>query len=120
MNGNLSSLSAFDLPTHCMLVAVFKGNYNLETTLPTATASINTMNLDYDTKGVPFATLGLADGCADCTANAYAIQGYLEAKAATNNWAKSVAKYREIAAGQSYYYSITGHGLGGMHRCVLS
>lgn len=99
------------------VVLVFKGDYNHEKNLPTETIPLSALNLDYNTKSIDFAALGLPADCSDCRVNAYAAQGWLEAKAATNDFAISVAKYREIHETQQFYYSITGHGLGGMHRC---
>merc|ERR1712093_480737 len=45
-----------------------------------------------------------------------ALQGYVEARAATNNWAASRARYESTGL----QYSITGHGLGGMHSLIAS
>jgi hypothetical protein len=76
------------------VVLVFKGDYNHEKNLPTETIPLSALNLDYNTKSIDFAALGLPADCSDCRVNAYAAQGYLEAKAATNDFAVSVAKYQ--------------------------
>lgn len=106
------------VPEMAKVVLVFKGNYSYENTLPTDTIPISVMDPDYTTKSIDFAALRLSDGCTNCRANAFAMQGYLEAKAATNNFAVSVAKYQEIHESEQFYYSITGHGLGGMHAII--
>lgn len=97
------------------VVQVWKGNYNLELALDTSTTSLDALNLDYQSRGLDFSDLGISNDCADCTVNAFALKGYLEAKEATNNWSKSIARYQELVATQAFYYSISGHGLGGMH-----
>ena len=97
------------------VVQVWKGDYNLEKALDPTPTSLDALNLDYDVKPINFGALGIAENCADCAVNAFALQGYLEAKAATNNWAISLARYKELSAQQPFYYSIAGHGLGGMH-----
>lgn len=68
------------MKNHRQVVLVFKGDYGLESSLPTNVTS--------------FAALGLGqDVCAGCTVNEYALAGYLEARAATDNWALSRARY---------------------------
>jgi hypothetical protein len=81
---------------------VFKGNYEMEKNLPTET--------------VPWTYLGINGTCESCTVNAYAAQGWMEAKAATNNFAVTLAAY----SGAGLVFSITGHGLGGMHSQIAS
>lgn len=83
-------------------VIIFKGNYELEQQLP----------LDV----VDWEGIGMRDVCNNCTANAFAMQGYLECKNETNNWKTIVDAY----SGQGLVFSITGHGLGGMHSLIAS
>lgn len=59
-------------------------------------------------------TLGLK--CGDCKAHAGAVQAYLEAKAATNNWAKMRAAIKRTG----HQWSLTGHAFGGMVAQVAS
>lgn len=47
----------------------------------------------------------------NCKANAFALEGYLEAVQATNGFENAVAKWNEVGC----YFSVTGHGLGGAH-----
>lgn len=83
---------------------VFRGNYAREQNIP----------LDV----VPWSqiTPGLGQACPSCTANRYAVQGYLEARNATNNWQIT----RNAYYGAGLVFSITGHGLGGMHALLAS
>jgi len=91
------------IPEMDKVVLIFKGDYGLESSLPSNVTS--------------FAGLGLGeDVCENCTVNEYALQGYVEARAATNNWAASRARYESTGL----QYSITGHGLGGMHSLIAS
>ncbi|CAD6579276.1 MAG: hypothetical protein CYPHOPRED_000844 [Cyphobasidiales sp. Tagirdzhanova-0007] len=108
------------VPEMAKVVQVWKGDYNLEKALDPTPTSLDALNLDYDVKPINFGALGIAENCADCAVNAFALQGYLEAKAATNNWAISLARYKELSAQQPFYYSIAGHGLGGMHGLISS
>jgi hypothetical protein len=50
----------------------------MEKNLPTETASLD--------------VLGLAEECPGCRVNSFALQGYLEAKAATNNFEKGMQR----------------------------
>lgn len=86
------------------VVMVFRGNLAMEQNIPTAVVPWSSI------------TSGLGSACKSCTANGYAVQGYLEAKNATNNWYKT----RNAYYGQGLVYSITGHGLGGMHALIAS
>lgn len=61
------------------VVVVFKGNPAIEANLP----------LDV----VPWSYVGINGTCQDCTMNAMAAQGYMEAKNATNNWELTRARY---------------------------
>lgn len=61
------------------VVVVFKGNPAIEANLP----------LDV----VPWSYVGINGTCEDCTMNAMAAQGYMEAKNATNNWELTRARY---------------------------
>ncbi|KAL8292659.1 hypothetical protein RQP46_001271 [Phenoliferia psychrophenolica] len=81
---------------------VFKGDYNLEKNLPNATTS--------------FDTIGYGSECPNCTVNAFAAKGYMECRDATNGFATSVAYWKNTTK----YFSITGHGLGGMHSLIAS
>ncbi|KAL8281301.1 hypothetical protein RQP46_006335 [Phenoliferia psychrophenolica] len=81
---------------------IFKGNYELEQQLPTDVISWEeAFNIT---------------SCKNCTVNAYAAKGYNECKAETNNW----ADIRQAYGGQGLVFSITGHGLGGMHALAAS
>lgn len=76
---------------------IFEGNWEHE------------QNLSTDVVPWSAITPSLGHSCPRCTANAYAVQGYLEAKNETNNFE---------AIRQPYYnsglvFSIAGHGLGG-------
>merc|ERR1711939_860008 len=91
------------IPEMDKVVLIFKGDYGLESSLPSNVTS--------------FAGLGLGeDVCENCTVNEYALQGYVEARQETNNWALSRARYESTGL----QYSITGHGLGGMHSLIHS
>ena len=81
---------------------IFQGDYELEQHLPTDVVSWD--------------VLGMNATCPGCTVNRFAAQGYLECKAATNNWQAIINAY----AGQGLVFSITGHGLGGMHSAIAS
>ncbi|KAM0754082.1 alpha/beta-hydrolase [Meredithblackwellia eburnea MCA 4105] len=61
---------------------------------------------------VPITALNVGGGCANatCKAHAGALQAYLEAKEATNDW--EVVKAAVNSTG--HQWSITGHGFGGM------
>jgi hypothetical protein len=73
------------------VVIVFKGDYVLERQLNETVSSWD--------------ALGLGTGtCEGCTVNAFALQGYLEARAETNNWA--IARQRAEETGLET--SITG------------
>lgn len=81
---------------------IFAGNYQLEQTLTDEVVS-----WDY---------LGLGDYCRNCTVNKFAADGYLEAKAETNDWAAILGEYYNTGL----VFSIAGHGLGGMHSQIAS
>lgn len=86
------------------MLMVFRGNYAYEQVLPEQV--------------VPWSSLtqGLGQACPTCTVNAFAAQGYNEARAATNDFAAT----RNAYYGQNLVFSITGHGLGGMHSLIAS
>jgi len=88
------------IPEMDKVVIVFTGNYWMEKNLPTETASLD--------------VLGLAEECPGCRVNSFALQGYLEAKAATNNFEKGMQRWRDTGL----WWSTTGHGLGGMHSLI--
>jgi hypothetical protein len=99
------------------VVLVFTGDYWKLKNLPTETASLD--------------VLGLAGECPGCRANAFALQGYLEAKEATNGFEQGMQRWRDtglwwsqtgeqsIVIGQPFKILLTctnciaGHGLGG-------
>lgn len=80
---------------------VFRGDYAIENNISQEVAS--------------WESLGLG-ACDNCTVNAQALQAYLEAREATNNWALSRARVEETGL----EYSITGHGFGGMLSLIAS
>lgn len=90
------------IPEMAKVVLVFKGDYTLEKTLPSDVTS--------------FDAIGLGRVCEGCTVNSYAAQGYLEAVKETNNFEKARARWEETGL----WWSITGHGLGGMHSIIAS
>lgn len=97
---------------------VFKGNHTLEQSLSTASSSWD--------------AIGLGNQCPGCTVNSFAAQGYMECKAETNNFQAIRDAYmgqvclvlRTSCARsdciQGLVFSITGHGLGGMHSQIAS
>ncbi|KAL8280503.1 hypothetical protein RQP46_007151 [Phenoliferia psychrophenolica] len=89
------------IPEMNKAVIVFRGNYELEQKLPQDFQSWDALNVTT---------------CPGCTVNSFALAGYLECKAETNNW----EKIRSAYAGQGLVFSITGHGLGGMHSLIAS
>jgi hypothetical protein len=72
------------------VLLIFKGNKEMEQNIPQAT--------------VPWSFVGINDTCQDCTMNEFAAQGWMEAKAATNNFEKTIAAY----TGQGLVFSIAG------------
>jgi len=86
------------------VLLIFRGNYDMEQNLPLEVSS-------WDELGE-----GIGATCYNCTVNSYALQGYLEAKEATNNFALT----RQAYEGQGLVFSIAGHGLGGMHSLIAS
>jgi hypothetical protein len=58
---------------------VFKGNSTLEE--------------NWDPAVTPWSSFGINGTCESCTANAFAVQGYNEAKEATNNWELTQNRY---------------------------
>lgn len=83
---------------------VFRGNHAYEEYLPTQVVSWGNITAD------------LGKACPGCTVNAFAAQGYNEARAQTNDFEKT----RNAYYGQGLVFSITGHGLGGMHALIAS
>lgn len=75
------------------IVLVFKGDYGIENHLNDTTVNLNT-------------ALGLGT-CDNCTGNAQAVQAYVEAREATNNWALAI----EAMERTGHQFSVTGHGL---------
>lgn len=92
------------VPEMNKVVTVFKGNYDLEQTLDTDVSSWSLIGS------------GIGSACKTCTVNSFALQGYLEARNATDNWNLT----RNAYYGSGLVYSITGHGLGGMHALIAS
>lgn len=90
---------------------VFQGDYALEQTLP-----LDTMYWNETLANSSTTTSVLPARCTGCTVNKFAWDGYLEAKIATNNF----ATLREAYYGQDLVFSITGHGLGGMHSQIAA
>lgn len=86
------------------VLMVFRGNHAYEQYLPDQVVGWG--NITYD----------LGKECQGCTVNAFAAQGYVEARQATNNFQKT----RDAYNGQGLVFSITGHGLGGMHALIAS
>ena len=75
------------------IVLVFKGDYGIENHLNDTAVNLNT-------------ALGLGT-CDNCTGNAQAVQAYVEAREATNNWALAI----EAMERTGHQFSVTGHGL---------
>lgn len=104
--------SAF-VPEMGKVVLVQKGNYLLEKSMGSRLA---------------MTSLGAALGidCAGCTVNTFAMQGWLEAKAATNNFDKTISFWQSTRdpwqqmTNSTLFLSLTGHGLGGMHTLIAS
>jgi len=92
------------IPEMNKVLLIFRGNYDMEQNLPLEVSS-------WDELGE-----GIGATCYNCTVNSYALQGYLEAKEATNNFALT----RQAYEGQGLVFSIAGHGLGGMHSLIAS
>ncbi|KAL8290625.1 hypothetical protein RQP46_002883 [Phenoliferia psychrophenolica] len=82
---------------------VFKGNYELEQNISTEVVGWDYFGMGNDT-------------CYGCTVNKFAAQGYMECKNETNDWKDIIDAY----SGQKLVFSITGHGLGGMHSLIAS
>ncbi|KEI40222.1 uncharacterized protein L969DRAFT_47419, partial [Mixia osmundae IAM 14324] len=83
------------IPEMDKVVIVFRGLYGWES-LPSEPSSLEALNL--------------GSGCSNCTAHTGALNLYLEAKAATNNWAAAKA----AVASTGHKFSVTGHAFGGM------
>ncbi|KAH8918714.1 hypothetical protein BT69DRAFT_1353710 [Atractiella rhizophila] len=81
---------------------IFSGNLELEQNLPT--------------DSVGWEAIGLGEECPGCLVNAFAAQGYMECKNATNNF----QAIRDAYVGQGLVFAISGHGLGGMHSQIAS
>jgi len=92
------------IPEMNKALIVFEGNYEHEQQLTTDVVSWGNI------------TEGLGYSCPTCTANAYAVQGYLEAKEETNNFEAIRMPYYN----SGLVFSIAGHGLGGMHSFIAS
>lgn len=92
------------IPEMNKALIIFEGNYEHEQMLTTDVVSWSNI------------TEGLGESCPSCTANAYAVQGYLEAKEETNNF----QAIREPYYNSGLVFSIAGHGLGGMHSQLAS
>jgi len=90
------------IPEMDKVVLVFTGDYWKLKNLPTETASLD--------------VLGLAGECPGCRANAFALQGYLEAKEATNGFEQGMQRWRDTGL----WWSQTGHGLGGMLSLIAA
>lgn len=86
------------------VLMVYRGNTYMEGMLSTDVVPWSAITSD------------LGKACPSCTVNKYAAQGYVEARQATNNFALT----RQAYAGQGLVFSITGHGLGGMHALIAS
>ncbi|GAA5969063.1 hypothetical protein JCM21900_005772 [Sporobolomyces salmonicolor] len=89
------------IPEMDKVVMVFRGQYGWESTYNESTADIGTI-------------LNLGPTCTNsttgCTAHAGAVNAYLEAQEATNDW--ELVKYFVNTTG--HQWSVTGHGFGGM------
>ncbi|KAL7008779.1 hypothetical protein EMMF5_001525 [Cystobasidiomycetes sp. EMM_F5] len=92
------------VPEMNKVLMVFRGNHAYEEYLPTQVVSWGNITAD------------LGKACPGCTVNAFAAQGYNEARAQTNDFEKT----RNAYYGQGLVFSITGHGLGGMHALIAS
>merc|ERR1711939_456562 len=82
------------IPEMNKALIIFEGNYEHEQMLTTDVVSWSNI------------TEGLGESCPSCTANAYAVQGYLEAKEETNNF----QAIREPYYNSGLVFSIAGHG----------
>lgn len=94
---------------------VFKGNTSLEQTLPTDVVGWDQLNPQLFGICNWFGKNNGFPG-QNCTMNEFALQGYLEAKAETNDW----AAIKQVYTGAGLVFSITGHGLGGMHGLIAA
>ncbi|GAA6037590.1 hypothetical protein JCM8097_006129 [Rhodosporidiobolus ruineniae] len=91
------------IPEMDKVVMVFRGMFGWESTFNMSSVNIGTL-------------LNLGENCANCTAHAGAVQAYLEAKEATNDW--ELVKYYVNITG--HQWSLTGHGFGGMIEQVAA
>jgi hypothetical protein len=84
------------IPEMDKVVMVFKGIYGWQEQWDQTSVNIDS-------------TFSLS--CPNCKAHAGAVQAYLEAKEATNDW----AAIKSAVAASGHQWSITGHGFGGKH-----